>query len=639
MSKERLFKLIRTERVALFVGSGMSCYAGYPSASAFKNNILTQINRPEDYRLNAESSLLDVSEALVSQSGTKRTLNKLVIDVFGKKPVDTSIHDTIAKIPHFKTIITTNYDRLFEIAYERRISPVITDQDLTYTDNFQVELFKVHGCVTRPERIILSRNDYNNFFVENLDQSLYWTVVKERIISKPVVFIGYSLGDDNINIILDRIFKALGDHKHECFLVAPGWNMPDQVALARRNITYVDSGAQEFFDELTKDIKENIYSDFKSDFINAETLQDFIANYNLNLQLTGVKGPNKTVSIIPAGPEVNVLLEFKTDLEVAKIIRKYINSDSFDELILKNDQIKNFSVSLEGIRVPEDISELFISPSPTRTIIGDIRFDDDTAYEQVEFSIYSKKDKTKVSFTIKRSKIEILIDRKRSTMGASGKVFLDYSCVHEEICGSVKEEIENFQFLCNAFGGHRFKLFVDNKPIFEGALNKDTVSHKSWQGYQEHFILLKKIEKFKSLSFSGLKFNDIIQANWENARFVCKALDGEQIEQEWKKEMDVWVNEKDTEVMMSVKNLSSSENAFMFSGKETFLPVHDQQINIGYSTFIVQKPSLTRQGNVDNRGLTCYKLTSSSQTIHLLFTKQYQGAPDGKENASLTYIG
>lgn len=639
MSKERLFKLIRREKVALFVGSGMSCYAGYPSASAFKNNILTLIHRPEDYRLTAESSLLDVSEALVSQSGTKRTLNKLVIDVFGKKPVNISLHETVAKIPHFKTIITTNYDRLFEIAYEQRISPVITDQDLTYTDNSRVELFKVHGCITRPERIILSRNDYNNFFVENLDQSVYWTVVKERIISKPVVFIGYSLGDDNINIILDRIFKALGDHKHECFLVAPGWNMPDQVALSRRNITYVDSGAQEFFDELTKDIKDNIYSDFKSDFINAETLQDFIANYNLNMQLLGVKGPNKTVSFIPAGPEVNVLLEFKTDLEVANIISKYINSDSFDELMLRNDQIKNVSVSWEGIRVPEDISELFISPSPTKTIIGDIRFDDDTDYEQIEFKVYSKKDKTKVFFTIKNSKIEILIDHERSTLGKSGKVYLDFSCVHEEICGSVKEEIENFQFLCSAAGGHKFKLFIDNKPIFEGALNKDAVSLRSWQSYQEHFILLKKIEKFKSLSFKGLKFNAIIQADWENARFVCKALDGEQIEQEWKKEMDVWVNEKDPEVMKSVKDVSSSENAFMFSGKETFLPLHERKINIGYSTFIVQKPSFTRQGNVDERGLTCYKLSSSIKTIHLLFTKQYQGAPDEKENARLTYIG
>lgn len=99
-------------------------------------------------------------------------------------------------------IITTNYDLFLE-----KIFPdykVIKGQELI-KNRCVANILKVHGCVTDPKTIILSKNDYEE--VANRKK-----VLNARMITffaeHPVIFLGYSLDDINIQEFIDNIYTS-----------------------------------------------------------------------------------------------------------------------------------------------------------------------------------------------------------------------------------------------------------------------------------------------------------------------------------------------------------------------------------------------------------------------------------------------
>lgn len=62
--------------------------------------------------------------------------------------------------PH--AIITTNYDSLLQKLFNEYI-PIIGQQILKYNTFSIGEIFKIHGCVSDPKSLILTRNDYDEF--------------------------------------------------------------------------------------------------------------------------------------------------------------------------------------------------------------------------------------------------------------------------------------------------------------------------------------------------------------------------------------------------------------------------------------------------------------------------------------------
>lgn len=103
-------------------------------------------------------------------------------------------------------IITTNYDCFLENhtdGYKKYIG-----QEELVSSNIQgiAEIYKIHGCVTDPNSIIINKDDYNDFKVK----STYLAAKLMTIfLEYPIVFIGYSLADDNIQNILNSIAGCL----------------------------------------------------------------------------------------------------------------------------------------------------------------------------------------------------------------------------------------------------------------------------------------------------------------------------------------------------------------------------------------------------------------------------------------------
>lgn len=97
-------------------------------------------------------------------------------------------------------IITTNYDKFAENIFQ--YSPLIGNGILL--SNPYGAVYKIHGCVDYPEKMIITLNDYDEF---NGKYELIRAQLLSLFIHNPIVFIGYRIQDDNIKKILKTIFS------------------------------------------------------------------------------------------------------------------------------------------------------------------------------------------------------------------------------------------------------------------------------------------------------------------------------------------------------------------------------------------------------------------------------------------------
>lgn len=217
---ENLFGLIRSEEVVIWAGAGLSISAGYPSGKELCEILLHNLPKSEKELINNNLLLPDLAEEIYRIKGNNRNsiiriLKKTYLDI---KPKTTECHDKIALIPHFKTILTTNYDKLLEDSFGDKAQLILSNNHIPYFEKNKTEIFKVHGDLTLPESIIITKSDYNNFFTLNKEDDIYWTVIKERLSTKSVLFIGYNLEDPNISVIFEKIFNTLGSHRKRMLL-------------------------------------------------------------------------------------------------------------------------------------------------------------------------------------------------------------------------------------------------------------------------------------------------------------------------------------------------------------------------------------------------------------------------------------
>ncbi|HAF98172.1 SIR2 family protein [Paenibacillus lactis] len=105
-------------------------------------------------------------------------------------------------------VITTNWDCLIEQIFEKEeFVKYIGQKELLFSDPKEInEIYKIHGCCTVPDSLILTDDDYKDFN----DRNPYLAAKLLTIfVEHPVVFIGYSLSDENIGSILESITNCL----------------------------------------------------------------------------------------------------------------------------------------------------------------------------------------------------------------------------------------------------------------------------------------------------------------------------------------------------------------------------------------------------------------------------------------------
>lgn len=114
-------------------------------------------------------------------------------------------------------IITTNWDLLLENLFAKDNYKVYVGQGSLLFSNPQkiAEIYKIHGCCTDPKSLVLTKKDYDDFHKKN---PYLAAKLLSIFIEHPIIFMGYSLHDENIRSILCSISEMMSNEEHRAKL-------------------------------------------------------------------------------------------------------------------------------------------------------------------------------------------------------------------------------------------------------------------------------------------------------------------------------------------------------------------------------------------------------------------------------------
>jgi hypothetical protein len=195
----------------LFVGAGLSSGAGLPDWAGLVRRLA------EDLGLNPDAHIdyLDLAQWHREKLGPER-LARVVREAYSAASLPTLGHYLLTALP-VRQVITTNYDDLLEraLAAQKRYPIKVVEQgDVAGTGRGGVYVVKLHGDAARPEEVVLTRDDYEEFFHRRPAMAL---LLEGLLLNQTFFFVGYSLRDPNFRQIYHRIARMLREAKRPAF--------------------------------------------------------------------------------------------------------------------------------------------------------------------------------------------------------------------------------------------------------------------------------------------------------------------------------------------------------------------------------------------------------------------------------------
>lgn len=102
-------------------------------------------------------------------------------------------------------IITTNYDQVIEPLFPE-YEPIVGQQIMRRGYLSIGEIFKIHGCRTLPQTLVVNEADYRRF---DEDHKYLSAKLLTYFIEHPLLFVGYRANDPNIKAILHDVHRMV----------------------------------------------------------------------------------------------------------------------------------------------------------------------------------------------------------------------------------------------------------------------------------------------------------------------------------------------------------------------------------------------------------------------------------------------
>lgn len=209
---EAILDAINRDHLVVFVGAGVSANSNLPSWSGLVKEFASGLGINREF---GSDDYLKIPQYYYNQRG-KNEYFKKIMEIFDVPLSPNIIHDYILKLKP-RHIITTNYDNLIEQAIEKHFmfyDTVNEDIDLAYSSNGRM-LIKMHGDLAR-KNIVLKEDDYLNY---STNFKLIESYVKSIFINNTVLFVGYSLQDYDLKLIMKNLQGILGEHFQKAYLI------------------------------------------------------------------------------------------------------------------------------------------------------------------------------------------------------------------------------------------------------------------------------------------------------------------------------------------------------------------------------------------------------------------------------------
>lgn len=203
-SARKLAEAAIDSQLVLFLGAGVSAGAGLPDWKELLAKIAEAVQFEPRERLKSvdprdQATILQRQLELQNQSLGETVATNLTDTYYSL------VGGLLASLPSHEAV-TTNFDKLFEVAWSTagRKAAVLPHEAARPNGRW---LLKLHGCVTKPEKIILTRADYLDMPRQH---GALMGLVQGLLMMRHMMFVGYSMRDEDFHELIYEVRHALG---------------------------------------------------------------------------------------------------------------------------------------------------------------------------------------------------------------------------------------------------------------------------------------------------------------------------------------------------------------------------------------------------------------------------------------------
>lgn len=259
----------------MFVGAGVSVAAGIevgskvPDWSALLRKLSAQLSmkREREFvgKLINKKQFLDAAQIIRDGIASSDFVAAIRDEIPGTLRKPSSIYELILKIDP-KVILTTNYDEFLEQQFLHFSGGNRSHSVAKYTQQHMLDeirspmrvIGKIHGCITEPSEIILTRRSY---FDARRNHPTFYAIVESLITVNTALFLGYSFSDPDVSLILENA-NLRTPSKHQHYALVPRFehrSLRDALSSAH-NIKFVEypSGEHDNFVGALKELCDGV---------------------------------------------------------------------------------------------------------------------------------------------------------------------------------------------------------------------------------------------------------------------------------------------------------------------------------------------------------------------------------------------
>lgn len=299
-------------RVLPIIGAGFSRNAQLPKGKDIPlwdelGKIFSELIPDYNY-----TGAIDAISAFEHEYGRSKMVEKLseLLLVGQIKPGNT--HKSFCSLP-FQSVATTNFDFLLEDGYglvSRYCRPIVEEDQLAISNGNtkDIALFKIHGDLHHPKRIVATEEDYDGFLNRF---PVISTFLANLFISKTIFFIGYSLDDPDMRQVYQLIKDRLGDLKRQAYTLRIDSTPQEITRFERRHVKVINiPKGNSTYNQVLEDVFEELRDYWTKEFPNIATITE--------------EDPLIELNITKDSSETSRLCYFSVPANTLSLYKKYI---------------------------------------------------------------------------------------------------------------------------------------------------------------------------------------------------------------------------------------------------------------------------------------------------------------------------
>lgn len=290
---KHLLDAFNSRNVVIFAGAGISTenktYAQHTLYESISNKLgVSDISFPKlmTQFCNLPDGRANLIQEIMSRFNYQRSFDDIYNGV-------TRFHKALRSLYMIDTVVTTNWDTFFED--EAGFQPFVYDADLPFWPSAKRKVLKIHGSITNSGSIVATEEDYVKSY-KRLSQGSLGAQLKSIVSTSTIIYVGYSLRDENYLKLIKILAKLMGSHTKHSYFVSPYADKADFSKIPLK-MTPIATDGTYFLERIRSELEDKFSITKESAFVRVDDLLDSAVDLHMKTADEFVKRPTAALML------------------------------------------------------------------------------------------------------------------------------------------------------------------------------------------------------------------------------------------------------------------------------------------------------------------------------------------------------